>query len=67
LEDWRLDGGTDLDYSDSIIALQFYTLSGAPFPDGAVPEPSTYGLIGAGALLGLVALRRRTRKIKITV
>jgi hypothetical protein len=67
LEDWRLDGGTDYDYSDSIIALQFYTLSGAPFPDGAVPEPSTYGLIGAGALLGLVALRRRTRKIKITV
>lgn len=24
----------------------------------AVPEPSTYGLIGAGALIGLVALRR---------
>lgn len=27
-----------------------------------VPEPSTYGLIGAGALLGLVALRRRMQK-----
>lgn len=26
---------------------------------GAVPEPSTYGLLGAAALLGLVAWRRR--------
>jgi hypothetical protein len=66
LEDWRLDGGSDRDYSDSIIALQFYTLSGAPFIEGAVPEPSTYGLIGAGALLGLAALRRRMRKSIIT-
>jgi hypothetical protein len=28
------------------------------FDIGAVPEPSTYGLIGAGALVGLVAFRR---------
>lgn len=27
-----------------------------------VPEPSTYGMIGAGALLGLVVLRRRAQK-----
>lgn len=27
-----------------------------------VPEPSTYGLMGAGALLGLIALRRRMQK-----
>jgi hypothetical protein len=31
-------------------------------PTGAVPEPSTYGLFGALALAGLVALRRRVRK-----
>jgi hypothetical protein len=28
----------------------------------AVPEPSTYGLIGAGALVGMIALRRRFAK-----
>ncbi len=33
-----------------------------PPSGGAVPEPSTYGLIGAGALLGLVAMRRFKRK-----
>lgn len=29
---------------------------------GAVPEPSTYGLMGAAALLGVVAYRRKTAK-----
>ncbi len=33
-----------------------------PGGGGAVPEPSTYGLIGAAALLGLVGLRRRARR-----
>jgi len=32
-------------------------------PPGAVPEPSTYGLIGAGALCALVAYRRRQKRI----
>jgi len=45
----------DADYSDVLIAFQGVT-------DTPVPEPSTYGLIGAGALLGLVAFRRYTRK-----
>jgi len=56
IEDWRLDRGADRDYSDLRIALQFYNANGLPF--GPVPEPSTYGLIGAAALLGLVAFRR---------
>jgi hypothetical protein len=62
LGDWRLDRGSDKDYSDTVLALQFYTLSGTPFEPGAVPEPSTYGIVGAGALLAIVALRRRMRK-----
>jgi hypothetical protein len=33
-----------------------------PGGGGAVPEPSTYGMIGAAALLGLVGLRRRARR-----
>jgi hypothetical protein len=39
------------DYSDFIFAFQF-------LPNQAVPEPSTYGLMGAAALLGLVGYRR---------
>ena len=33
-----------------------------PGGGGAVPEPSTYGLVGAAALLGVVGLRRRARR-----
>ncbi len=61
LEDWRLDRGSDRDYSDAIIAFQFYSLSGTPISQ-AVPEPATYGYIAAATLLGLIAIRRRSRK-----
>lgn len=60
VEDWRLDRGTDGDYNDFMFALQFFSKDGTPFTP--VPEPSTYGLIGAVALLGLVARRRFVAK-----
>jgi hypothetical protein len=58
--DWRQGQGRDGDFSDGVYAFQFYTPSGAPDLT-AVPEPSTYGLIGSAALLALVALRRYSR------
>jgi hypothetical protein len=60
LEDWRLDRGSDRDYSDAVIAFQFYSANGTPFTP--VPEPSTYTLIGAASLLSLAAWRRYRRK-----
>ncbi len=39
-------------------------LPGQVVPPGAVPEPSTYGLMGAAALLGAVMLRRRLQAKK---
>lgn len=62
VEDWRLDRQSDADYSDFIFALQFFNNQGLPFgdvPNTPVPEPSTYGLIGAISLLGLAVWRRR--------
>jgi hypothetical protein len=56
LEDWKINNGSDSDYTDLIVGFQFYSVSGTPFTP--VPEPSTYTLIGACVLLGLVALRR---------
>jgi hypothetical protein len=39
------------------LAFDGVTLGGQPLP---VPEPATYGMLGAG--LGLLALRRRLKK-----
>lgn len=60
-EDWRLDRGADRDFNDLLLAIQFYSVTGTPFTP-PVPEPSTYGLIGAAALLGLAAYRRSRGK-----
>jgi hypothetical protein len=43
----------DADFTDFIVGFQFL-----PSQQSMVPEPSTYGLIGAAALLGLVGYRR---------
>lgn len=59
MEDWRLDRGSDMDTSDFVFALQFYGPNLTPLGDTPVPEPSTYGLMGAAALLGLAAWRRK--------
>jgi hypothetical protein len=59
VEDWRLDRQSDADYSDFTFALQFYNANGVPFGDTPVPEPSTYGLMGAISLLGLAVWRRK--------
>ncbi len=45
----------DQDFNDFVVAFQFLP---APQIPVAVPEPSTYGLIGAGALFGLMGYRR---------
>ncbi len=50
----------------SILQLEVYTFEaapdGTPSGGGAVPEPSTYGLLGAATLLGLATYRRRMRR-----
>ena len=51
-------GSSDRDYNDILFAFR----SGNLIPDGPIPEPSTYGLIGAAGLLALAGYRRFKRR-----
>jgi hypothetical protein len=53
-EDINLRSNSDRDYNDILFASRV----GGFIPNAPVPEPSTYGLIGAAALLGLAGYRR---------
>lgn len=56
-EDFRpMDPDNDHDYNDLVLAFQIEAT--------AVPEPATYGMIGAAALLGLAGYRRFKMKPK---
>ncbi len=57
-EDVRLGGSYyDNDFNDFVVGFQFL-----PTQPNPVPEPSTYGLLGAAALAGLVVRRRMAAK-----
>lgn len=53
--------GSDRDYDDLTVIWRVNDIQ-IGIGDGAVPEPSTYGLMGAAALLGLVGYRRFKQK-----
>jgi hypothetical protein len=56
IEDWR---NFDADFTDTFFAIEIYDRDGSPqFP---VPEPSSFGLIGAALLLAFGAVRRARR------
>lgn len=58
-------GGTNAQsFTEAFIDIKVGEIVRQPPSDGggAVPEPSTYGLMGAAALLGLAAYRRRAGK-----
>lgn len=60
IEDWRLATGSDRDYSDLRIALQFFDANGVPLA-AAIPEPAHFALLLGGLIAaGMALLRLRT-------
>jgi hypothetical protein len=57
LEDWRLDRGSDADYSDLLFALQVCSQAGTPLEPTPVPEPSELAFAGAIALFAATGFR----------
>lgn len=55
-----LDPASDGDFDDFVFGIQFLGPDGTPF--NPVPEPSTYGMFGILALLGVISLRRFKKK-----
>lgn len=49
----------DLSGNAGFANVQTYSGSGVSASVSAIPEPSTYGLLGAGVLAGIAAVRRR--------
>jgi hypothetical protein len=59
IEDWRLSAGSDRDYSDFRIGLQFFEVDGTPL--ASIPEPATVGLWLGLVVLGWTAFLRLRR------
>lgn len=55
-EDWKINSGSDADYSDLRIAFQLFNPDGTAYSD--VPEPATWALV-IGLLAGGFVLYRR--------
>jgi hypothetical protein len=57
--DWQIDSNNGATESYGAQLEQFSTINGAQFTVAAVPEPSSYALLGGLLALGCVMLRRR--------